>query len=73
MKWKRKLLRLHELKKKERATIARSIELRAKYETLLARKEIMKREKHLVGTAEHNLPEMVDKLARLRQMARRKK
>ena len=71
MNWQNNLLRLEQLKKKESATIAQTIRLRAAHEAAVARGVIAQREKMLVRRPKDQLPEMVDVLARERAEARR--
>ena len=65
-KWLNNLQRLVDIKKKERATIERSIKLRAAHEAAVARRVIASRELALTKTPMDKLPEIVDKLARRR-------
>ena len=73
MKWKRKLLRVHELKKKESLMKARSQELANRHKTALVNLVAMEREIALMPIAIENLPYLEDRLARERQLKRRQK
>jgi hypothetical protein len=69
--WQNNLLRLEQLKKKESATIARSIKARAAHETAVARGIIAQRELRLAKLPKEQLPETVDVIARERAEQRR--
>lgn len=71
MNWQNNLLRLEQLKKKESATIAQTIRLRAAHEAAVARGVIAQREKILARKPKDKLPELVDVMARERAEARR--
>ena len=66
MKWKHNLLRLHELKKKERATIARSQALLAAHIEATAKRVALHRAPRLMTIPEERLPYLEDKLMRRR-------
>lgn len=69
--WFRQLGRIEELKKKERATIARSLQIRGREEAAAIRKITMMREPTLMRVPTDKLMAVFDKMARHRQEQRR--
>lgn len=67
-----KKARIDEFKKKHAAHVEDRIQQNVRIQTAMAHKIIMTRERHLMSTPMKDLPEVVDKLARARQMRKRK-
>ncbi len=73
MKWKRNLKRLHEFKKKAEEDRQRAIDWQVRKEVVNIRRIAMLREPRLLRLPKDKLPLAIDRLARTRQEARRKK
>ena len=73
MKWKRNLKRLHEFKKKAEEDRQRAIDWQVRKEVVNIRRIAMLRESRLLHLPKDKLPLAIDRLARTRQEARRKK
>jgi hypothetical protein len=73
MKWKRNLKRLHEFKKKAEQDRQRAIDWQVRKEVVNIRRIAMLREPRLLRLPKDKLPLAIDRLARTRQEARRKK